>query len=284
MPKNKNFNIDSKKVKKVKNCFYTIGDCIDVMSEMKSKSVNTIVTSPPYNLDKKYGKYNDNRPLEEWESLIDDLAKGAKRILADDGSFLLNVSPIPEKKTKEIIPLDAIAYYIFKKNGYYLRNSIVWHFNNMQNCTNRLSGRWESILWFVKDINDYKFNLDEIRIPYITKNDKRLVGGKGRNPTDTWNFDLPSSDFWYFDRVNNMTKNKLGLTKHPCIYPTPMIERIIKMTTDKNDVVLDPFLGSGTTIVASEKLERIGLGIELDGDYADIIEKRMQNEAIRELF
>ena len=117
MPKNKNFNIDSIKVKKVKNCFYTIGDCIGVMSEMKAKSVNTIVTSPPYNLDKKYGKYNDNRPLEEWESLIDDLAKGANRILTDDGSFLLNVSPIPDKKTKEIIPLDAIAYYIFKKKN-----------------------------------------------------------------------------------------------------------------------------------------------------------------------
>lgn len=280
MAKNKYFNIDSEEVRNVKNCFYRIGDCIDVMSEMKRKSVNTIVTSPPYNLDKKYGKYNDNRPLVEWESLINDLAKGANRILADNGSFLLNVSPIPDKKTKEIIPLDAIAYYIFKKNGYYLRNSIIWHFNNMQNCSNRLSGRWESILWFVKDINNYKFNLDEIRIEYITKNDKRLVGGKGRNPTDTWNFDLPSSDFWYFDRVNNMTKNKLGLTKHPCIYPTPMIERIIKMTTDKNDIVLDPFLGSGTTIVAAEKLERIGLGIELDDEYAEIIEKRMQNEAI----
>ena len=53
---------------------------------------------------------------------------------------------------------------------------------------------------------------------------------------------------------NNMTKNKLGLTKHPCIYPTPMIERIVKMTTDVNDVVLDPFLGSGTTLVAAENL------------------------------
>ena len=281
---NKHFNTDEEKIKKVKNCFYTIDDCINVMAQMKPESVNTIITSPPYNLNKNYGKYNDNRPLEEWENLINDVALGAKKILKGNGSFLLNVSPIPDKKTKEIIPLDAIAYNIFKKNGFFLRNSIVWHFNNMQNCTNRLSGRWESILWFVKDIKNYIFNLEDIRIPYLTKNDKRLVGGKGRNPTDTWNFDLPTSDFWYFDRVNNMTKNKLGLTKHPCIYPTPMIERIIKMTTNKNDVVLDPFLGSGTTIVAAEKLERIGLGIELDDDYAEIIEKRMQNEAIRELF
>ena len=114
MPKNSFFNVDEKKVKKVRNSFYRIGDCLEVMKDMEKGSVNTIITSPPYNLDKKYGKYNDNRPMEEWEDLISLTAKEAKRVLTDDGSFLLNVSPIPEKKTKEIIPLDAIAYFIFK--------------------------------------------------------------------------------------------------------------------------------------------------------------------------
>jgi adenine-specific DNA-methyltransferase len=284
MSKNNFFNIEQDKVRSLGECHFTIGDCIETMNRMPANCVNTIVTSPPYNLDKKYGKYDDNKPFEEWEKLIEDTAKSAYRILKDNGSFFLNVSPIPDKKTKEIIPLDAIAYFIFKRSGFYLRNSIVWHFNNMQNCTNRLSGRWESVLWFVKDINNYQFNLDAIRIPYITKNDKRLEGGTGRNPTDTWNFDLPESDFWYFDRVNNMTKNKLGLTEHPCIYPTPMIERIIKMSTNVGDVVLDPFLGSGTSLVASRKQKRIGLGIELDERYLDIIEKRITNEGSPELF
>lgn len=284
MSNNQYFKIKEEKINKVDSCMYTIGECISTMNKMADECVQTIVTSPPYNLDKKYGKYDDNRPMEEWEELINNTAKAAKRVLKNNGSFFLNVSPIPDKKTKEIIPLDAIAYYIFKKNGYFLRNSIIWHFNNMQNCTNRLSGRWEKILWFVKDINNYQFNLDEIRIPYITKNDKRLEGGTGRNPTDTWNFDLPESDFWYFDRVNNMTKNKLGLTEHPCIYPTPMIERIIKMTTQKGDVVLDPFLGSGTTLVAARKQGRIGLGIELDERYKDIIDKRINNEGNPSLF
>ena len=81
-----------------------------------------------------------------------------------------------------------------------------------------------------------------------------------------------------------MTKNKLGLTDHPCIYPTPMIERVIKMTTVEGDVVLDPFLGSGTTLVAAQKLDRIGLGIELDDRYKDIITKRVLNEGNAELF
>ena len=92
------------KVNTIGNCHYVIGDCISNMNKMVPKSVNTIVTSPPYNLDKKYGKYDDNRTFEEWEMLIDETAKAAKNILKDNGSFFLNVSPIPDKKTKEIIP------------------------------------------------------------------------------------------------------------------------------------------------------------------------------------
>jgi len=273
------FSPTQSNVNKVKGCYFTIADCVETLTNMPIKTVNTIVTSPPYNLNKKYGKYNDNCTFEEWEKLIDGVAKSAFKVLKDDGSFLLNVSPIPDKKTKEIVPLDAIAYYVFKRNGYALRNSIIWHFNNMQNCVNRLSGRWEAILWFVKDIDNYQFNLEEIRIPYITKNDKRLVGGVGRNPTDTWNFDIPESDFWYFDRVNNMTKSKLKIEEHPCIFPVPMIERIIKMTTKKGEVVLDPFLGSGTTLVAAQNLNRIGLGIELDEKFVPIIKQRVENES-----
>jgi adenine-specific DNA-methyltransferase len=275
---------DKHPVNEIDNTYTIIGDCLDIFSHMKNESVNIGVTSPPYNLDKKYGKYDDNKPMEEWEALIENVAIQMYRVLKPNGSFFLNVSPIPEKKTKEIIPLDAIAYFICKKQGFYLRNSIIWHFNNMQNCTNRLSGRWESVLWFVKDIDNYVFNLEDIRIPYITKNDKRLEGGTGRNPTDTWSFDLPESDFWYFDRVNNMTKNKLGLSEHPCIYPTPMIERILKMSSNLGDVVLDPFLGSGTTSVASNKLGRIGVGIEYDEKYLPIIQKRIQNEGSKGLF
>lgn len=284
MLKQNYFNISQDNVYQVGNCAFAIADCITTMNNMPKGIVNTIVTSPPYNLNKKYGKYDDNRSFRDWEELIDSTAKAAWDVLADNGSFLLNVSPVPDKKTKEIIPLDALAYFIFKKNGYALRNSIVWHFNNMQNCVNRLSGRWESILWFVKDIENYQFNLDDIRIPYITQNDKRLEGGVGRNPTDIWNFDVPESDFWYFNRVNNMTKNKLGITEHPCIFPTPMIERIIKMTTREGDVVLDPFLGSGTTLVAAQNLKRIGLGIELDSKFKEIIEKRVQQESTYSLF
>lgn len=160
-----------------------------------------------------------------------------------------------------------LGYEIFKANNLYLRNMITWTFNNMQNCTNRLSGRYENILWGVKDLNNYVFNLDDIRIPYITQNDKRLEGGIGRNPTDVW----------YFDRVNNMTKNKLKLT-HPTVYPLPMIIRILKMSSNPGDTILDPFAGSGTSLVAAKILGRNAIGLELDGKYKAECERRLASE------
>lgn len=189
------------------------------------------------------------------------------RVLKDNGSFFLNLSPIPYGTKKEILPLPFVGYEIMQGAGFHLRNMITWTFNNMQNCTNRLSGRYENILWGVKNLDDYVFNLDAIRVPYLSKNDKRLIGGAGRNPTDVW----------YFNRVNNMTKQSLGLT-HPTIYPLEMIERIVKMSSNEGDTVLDPFLGSGTTAVAARRLHRKVIGFELDQRYEAEITKRLKLE------
>lgn len=240
-----------------------IGNCLDLLKKVPDKSVKLVVTSPPYNIKKKYGKYKDNVSLEEWKSLISSVTKEVHRILTDDGSFFLNLSQIPYGEDKEILPLQFIGYEIIKENNFFLRNIITWTFNGMQNPTKRLAGRYENIIWAVKDLNNYIFNLDDIRIPYITQNDKRLTG-KGRNPTDVW----------YFDHVNNMTKKKLGLS-HPCVYPVEMIERIIKMSSNPGDTILDPFLGSGTTLVAARNLRRKGIGFELDSNYLPEIESRI---------
>ena len=245
---------------------YLTGDARELIKNLPDKSIKMAVTSPPYNIGKNYGKYHDKLPLEEWKKLISDITKAMHRVLTDDGSFFMNVSPIPFGKDKEILPLQFLVYEIFKEHGFYLRNMITWTFNNMQNPTKRLAGRYEIILWGVKDLNNYIFNLDDIRIPYITKNDKRLTGS-GRNPTDVW----------YFDRVNNMTKKKLKLT-HPTIYPIEMIERIIKMSTNEHDTILDPFAGSGTTLLAAKKLKRNAIGFDIDRKYKDEFEFRLKNE------
>lgn len=245
---------------------YLTGDSRELIKKLPDNSIRMAVTSPPYNIGKNYGKYHDKLPLEEWKQLISDITKEMHRVLTDDGSFFMNVSPIPFGKDKEILPLQFFVYEIFKEHGFYLRNMITWTFNNMQNPTKRLSGRYEIILWGVKDLNNYIFNLDDIRVPYLTKNDKRLTGS-GRNPTDVW----------YFDRVNNMTKKKLKLT-HPTVYPMDMIERIIKMSTNEGDTVLDPFAGSGTTLLAAKKLNRNAIGFDLDKNYKVEFEHRLRNE------
>lgn len=241
------------------------GDCRELLKNIPDSSVTLVVTSPPYNIGKPYGKYSDKIPLEEWKKLISDVTKEVYRILKPNGSFFLNLSPIPYGKDKEILPLPFIGYDIMKENNFLIRNIITWTFNNMQNCTNRLSGRYENIIWGVKDLNNYIFNLDDVRVPYITQNDKRLTGS-GRNPTDVW----------YFNRVNNVTKKKLNLT-HPTVYPADMIERIVLMASNENDIVLDPFLGSGTTVAVALKLNRKGIGFELDKNYKDEIKSRIQN-------
>lgn len=253
------------------NLHIEFGDCRVLLKNVETSSITTIITSPPYNIGKKYGKYQDNIDLDEWLQLIEDVSEEAFRVLKPNGSFFLNLSPIPYGKDKEILPLPYLGYDALHKKGFKIRNIITWTFNNMQNCINRLSGRYENIIWAVKDLENYVFNLDDIRIPYITQNDKRLEGGKGRNPTDVW----------YFNRVNNMTKMSLGL-KHPTIYPIEMIERIIKMSSNENDVILDPFLGSGTTAVAALKLGRKAVGFELDASYEAEIKKRLLHECCQE--
>nr|MDO8080811.1 site-specific DNA-methyltransferase [Candidatus Freyarchaeota archaeon] len=246
-----------------------IGDVRRVLNDsdlIPNQSVDLIITSPPYGLGKNYGgKIKDKFEIDEWLILMDIVASQARRILTSNGSFFLNVSPIPERKTKEIIPLDSYAYFKFKEHGFYLRNKIIWHFHNMQNCMKRLSGRWEAILWFVKDINNYIFNLDAIRVPYLT-NDKRIKG-VGCNPTDVW----------YFDRVNNMTKNKHNIN-HPCVFPEGMIERIVKMSSNPGDTILDPFVGSGTTMRVAKILGRNSIGIEINPKYATLVSKRIEPE------
>ena len=75
-----------------------------------------------------------------------------------------------------------------------------------------------------------------------------------------------------------MTKKKLGLTSHPCIYPNEMIERIIKMSSNEGDWVLDPFVGSGTTMLVAKKLNRHSIGIEINKEYGDLINQRLLKE------
>lgn len=283
----------SKKYIKGKKDYIINSDTNLALADFDDNSIDLMVTSPGYFVGKKY---------EIDKSFADYLEYHTKTVnllydkLASNGSVFWNVAQTP--LDNEIIPLGAIYYKIFKDAGFYLKNWIIWHFEGGINTKNRLSGRYENILWFVKDKDNYKFNLDDIRVPAKWQNDPR-VNPKGKNPTDVWEFkskDLKpeeikyfieqvkkdnernksdlSDNFLYIDRVVNVSNEK---TIHPCQFPEKLIERIIKASSDKGDMVVDIFLGSGTTAKVSRELKRNFIGIDLDLDYCKVSQKRIDD-------
>ncbi|MFA5841115.1 MAG: site-specific DNA-methyltransferase [Candidatus Paceibacterota bacterium] len=283
----------TKKYIKGKKDYIINSDTNLALADFNDNSIDLMVTSPGYFVGKKY---------EIDKSFADYLEYHTKTVnllydkLASNGSVFWNVAQTP--LDNEIIPLGAIYYKIFKDAGFYLKNWIIWHFEGGINTKNRLSGRYENILWFVKDKDNYKFNLDDIRIPAKWQNDPR-VNPKGKNPTDVWEFkskDLKpeeikyfieqvkkdnersqsdlSDNFLYIDRVVNVSNEK---TIHPCQFPEKLIERIIKASSNKGDMVVDIFLGSGTTAKVSRELKRNFIGIDLDLDYCKVSQKRIDD-------
>ena len=136
---------------KTEKLYIDFGDSRQLLKSIPDNSIKLVITSPPYNIGKPYGKYKDKTPLNEWKDLISETTKEIYRVLTADGSFFLNLSPVPFGENKEILPLPYIGYDIMKACGFHIRNIITWTFNNMQNCTQRLSGRYCNHLFGQKD-------------------------------------------------------------------------------------------------------------------------------------
>ena len=242
------------------------GNCLDLLYQIPDSSIQLVVTSPPYNIGKEYEKkLNINEYIEQQTSVIEECA----RVLKKTGSICWQVGNYVSKG--EIIPLDIILYNIFIKLGFVLRNRIIWHFDHGLHCKNRFSGRYETINWFTRKGKDYYFNLDPVRVPQKYPNKKHFKGpnaGKlscnplGKNPGDVWN-------------IPNVKSNHIEKTEHPCQFPVGMIERLILSMSKEDDWILDPFLGSGTTIVSAIKNNRRGAGAEIRDDYINICRERI---------
>lgn len=263
----KSKNLEGKvPIKKIINTIIW-GDTLETLKKFPDESVQLIITSPSYLVGKEY---EIEQELPEYLSWHEQVITEAKRVLKPNGAIYWNVAQTP--KDGEIIPLGALFYNIFKKNNMFLKNWIIWHFEGGLNTKKRLSGRYENILWFIKNPHDFVFNLDDIRIPAKWYNDERN-NPKGKNPTDFWKFANEDS-IWEINRVVNVSKEK---TKHPCQFPEKMIERIIKASSNKNDIVLDIFSGSGTSMKVAQDLSRQWIGIDKELKYCKIALKRIKN-------
>lgn len=241
-------------------------DNLKFMRGLDDESMKLIVTSPPYNIGKSYEKRS---PLDQYVQDQAQVISECVRLLHPNGSLCWQVGNHVDQG--EIFPLDIVLYHLFKDHGLKLRNRIVWHFEHGLHCTKRLSGRYETIMWFTKG-DDYTFNLDPIRIPSKYPQKKYYKGPKagqlsgnplGKNP----------SDVWVFPNVKN---NHVEKTAHPCQFPVELVERLVLSMTEEGDRIFDPYMGVGSTVVAALKHGRAGYGCDVVQEYVDIAWERVR--------
>jgi adenine-specific DNA-methyltransferase len=243
-----------------------LGDCLDFLATLPDGSVQLVITSPPYNIGKEY---EDVLDIERYEAQQRSVIEECIRVLEPAGSICWQVGNYVNQG--EIIPLDILLYDCFKGNGLKLRNRIIWTFGHGLHCKNRFSGRYETIMWFTKS-DDYVFNLDAIRVPQKYPGKRHFKGEKrgelsgnplGKNPTDVW-------------EIPNVKANHVEKTDHPCQFPVSLVQRLVLAMSNEDGLVLDPFMGAGSTAVAALLNQRRAAGAELVERYHLLAQERIR--------
>lgn len=259
------------------------GDALKLLDQIPDQSVSLILSSPPYNIGKSYER-GMFKSLEAYRVWMDKFVGKLLKKVKPDGHICWQVGNYV--RDGALVPLDYLFFPMFDKRGCFLRNRIIWRYNFGLHAQRRLSGRYETLLWFSRS-SDYEFNLDPIRVPQLYPG-KRHSKGKGeragqpsgnplgKNPSDFWEFD-PSVAFdgkpvW---DIPNVKANHPEKTEHPCQFPNELADRCILAMTSEGDLVLDPFAGAGTTVVCAEGRGRVGVGFELDASYAEQANQRL---------
>jgi len=232
------------------------GDVLEELNKIPSKSVKLVVTDPPYNLNKNYGNNQDNLEFNDYLEFSRAWIKEVSRILTDDGAIFVFMGMRYISYIYEILE---------KEYGFYFNSWITWFYTQGIGKTKGFSPRHDDILYFTKHPSKFTFNLDSIRVPqkfYRTVNNMR-----GANPGNVWEF----------SHMHYCNKNR---TKHPTQKPEGVFERIILSASNEGDVVLDPFVGSGTCLRVCQQTDRIGIGIDINPEYIAMSQSRLQEEFI----
>lgn len=241
------------------------GDCLDFLRTLPDGLTQLIVTSPPYNIGKKYER---RMRLDQYLAGQARVIRECARVLSANGSICWQVGNFVDDN--EIVPLDTALWSTFRELGFKMRNRIIWHFEHGLHCSRRFSGRYETIMWFTKS-DDYVFNLDSVRIPQKYPGKKHFKGPKagqyscnplGKNPGDLW-------------VIPNVKHNHVEKTIHPCQFPVELVERLVLSMTSPGDRVFDPYMGVGTSLVAAVRQGRKGMGAEIVREYVDVARDRV---------
>ncbi|MCF5913867.1 MULTISPECIES: DNA-methyltransferase [Aeromonas] len=242
------------------------GDCVEIMSQLPRNSVDLTITSPPYNIGKAYEEILDVHKYIEW---CVSWLKKIHDVTAHNGALALNVGYLEVPKKGHAVP---IPYLLWDKTPFYLHQEIVWNYGAGVASRKRLSPRNEKVLWFLKDSDNYTFNLDPIRDPDVKypnqkKNGKLKCNPLGKNPSDVWQIAKVTS---------GKNRSSQERAPHPAQFPLELINRLMKGFSNEEDIVLDPFLGSGTTAESSIINGRYVIGIEINKEYLLYAKNRLQ--------
>jgi adenine-specific DNA-methyltransferase len=248
-------------------CTLYHGDCTSLIAQLPNGIAKLVVSSPPYCMGKRYETHTK---ASEFLDIHKKLLPEIVRITADGGSICWQVGY--HVKDYVTTPLDFLVYSIMREfKSIKLRNRIIWSFGHGLHSSSRFSGRHETILWFTKG-DDYTFDLDAVRVPQKYPGKRHYKGDKkgqfsghpkGKNPSDVW-------------EVPNVKANHVEKTEHPCQYPIALAMRLIKALTKPDDLVCDPFMGSGATGAAAAMAGRRFLGAEIESTYYEIARNRIQ--------
>ncbi len=253
-----------------KNHIY-LGDCVKILNEqIDEKSIDLIFADPPYNLSGNGLKWEGNQTGGDWYMVNEAWDKmtepeylkfsrewigGGHRTLKDNGSIYISCT---YHNIAELM-------IVLKQFGFQTKNIITWQKTNaMPNMTRRVfTHSTEFVIWAVKG-KKWVFNYEEVRIA----NPDRQKDGELKQMRDVWMLPLVQGK----ERIHGQD----GRAVHPTQKPEEILRRIIIASSNKGDLVLDPFLGSGTTAVVAKKLGRNFIGIEKEPKYIEVANKRIE--------
>lgn len=258
-------------------------DVLEFLEGIPRGTAKLVVTSPPYNIGKPYEDRVEFKDYLEWQRKV---LKRCIDILSPKGSICWEIGNYIENG--EVFPLDVYFYNMLKKEfRLHLRNRIVWYFGHGLHASKRFSGRYETILWFTKK-DDYVFNLNAVRVPQKYPGKRSYKGpnkGKpsshplGKNPSDIWQIILRDWEKELWD-IPNVKSNHPEKTSHPSQFPIELVERLVLALTNEGDVVFDPFVGVGSSIVAAILHKRRAIGVDKEKQYTDTAFERI-NQALK---
>ena len=238
------------------------GDCLEVMKNFPDNSVDITFADPPFNLGKKYNGYIDEKGFKEYLNWCKRWIYEMVRITKPTGSIF--VHNIPKWLTHYANFLNEIAYF---------KHWVAWDAPTAP-MGKSLQPSHYGILYYVKDLKKSKFY--EVRYPHKRcRKCGYLLKDYGGKKARLHPFGPLVSDVW--TDIHRIKHNKYR-DEHPCQLPIHILERLILMSTDENDIVLDPFVGTGTTVIAAKRLGRRLIGIDIDEKYVNITKNKLFKE------